>query len=116
MADVTIYGIKNCNTMKKIFGWFDRNDVAYDFHDYKKQGIDEAVIKNAIDSFGWEKVINTRGMTWRKVDQSVKDTMGNEKALGFAAEKPSAIKRPLIVSGKDMIFGFDEDALQSLLG
>lgn len=115
MADVVIYGIKNCNTMKKTFDWLDKNGVAYTFHDYKKQGIDPGVIKRAIDEYGWDKVINTRGMTWRKTDPVVREGMNDKSALEFAAEKTSAIKRPLVVCGDDILLGFDEDTFAKRL-
>ncbi len=113
MSDVTIYGIKNCNTMKKTFDWFDDAGIAYDFHDYKKQGIDADVVKRAIDLLGWDMVINTRGMTWRKVDDATKATMNPANALKLAEEKPSVVKRPLVTKGDEIVLGFDEDGYKT---
>ncbi len=67
MSDVIIYGIRNCDTMKKAFKWLDAHGVSYSFHDYKKDGVPENVIKSAIDAHGWEAVLNRRGTTWRQL-------------------------------------------------
>lgn len=112
MAKPVIYGIKNCNTMKKTFDWFDDNGLEYEFYDYKKQPVDTAVIKRAIKEYGWDKVINTRGMTWRKVDEDTKQAMNDDNAVHLAVEKSSVIKRPLIVAGDDVLLGFDDASLR----
>lgn len=103
-----IYGIKNCNSMKKAFDWFDERNIAYDFHDYKKQAPDADVIKKAINAKGWDVVINKKGTTWRKLTDAEKEGMDAEKALDVALQNPSIIKRPLIVNGTDFVIGFDE--------
>ena len=116
MAKVTVYGIKNCNTMKKAFDWLDAHDVEYDFHDYKKEGADADVLRRAIAEHGWENVINRRGMTWRKFPETVKNAMNEDSAVDAALEKPSVIKRPLVVSGDGVHLGFDEDDFSRLFG
>lgn len=108
MADITIYGIKNCNTMKKAFTWFDDNGIAYDFHDYKKKGADMTVIEQAVTEHGWEKVINRKGMTWRQLPDDVKNDMDEAAALELVNQKTSVIKRPLITYRGKIILGFDE--------
>ena len=70
MSTPVIYGIKNCDTMKKAFKWFESQDIQYDFHDYKKLGVDEDVLVMAIKQCGWDNVINRRGTTWRKLPES----------------------------------------------
>lgn len=110
MKKATIYGIKNCDTMKKAFQWLDQQGVAYDFHDYKKATPDADVLKDAFARFGWENVINRKGTTWRGLPEDVRDGMTEKKALKLAAENPSVIKRPLIVAGGEMLLGFDASA------
>ena len=93
-----IYGIKNCDTMKKAFKWLDEKGVNYTFHDYKKEGVDEDVLKAALDQHGWENVINRRGTTWRQLPKDIQDSMNDKKAVQVALDKPSIIKRPLLVN------------------
>ncbi|MEM6780752.1 MAG: ArsC family reductase [Pseudomonadota bacterium] len=104
-----IYGIKNCDTMKKTFQWLDDQGIDYDFHDYKKLGADEDVLKSAIDQHGWEKVINQRGTTWRKLDDDIKNSMNAAKAIEVAVDYPSIIKRPLLAHNDNIHLGFDAD-------
>lgn len=111
MADITIYGIKNCDSMKKTFRWMNDNDVEYGFHDYKKSGADVSVLKRAVDQHGWEVVINKRGTTWRKLDDAVKEQMDERLAITIALDNPSIIKRPLIVQNGTVYIGFDADKL-----
>jgi len=111
MGKVHIYGIKNCNTMKKTFDWFDENGIEYEFHDYKKGGFDEGIFNKAIKTHGWNAVINTRGMTWRKVEDDVKSSINDNNAVELAACKTSVIKRPMIVTNDDILLGFDVDTL-----
>ncbi|MEM7650819.1 MAG: ArsC family reductase [Pseudomonadota bacterium] len=102
----TIYGIKNCDTMKKAFAWLEDKGVSYDFHDYKKDGVDERVLNDALIQHGWEAVINRRGTTWRQLPDNVKDTMDDTKAVGIALDNPSIIKRPLLLRDGEIHFGF----------
>lgn len=113
MSAATIYGIKNCDTMKKTFRWMDENGVAYDFHDYKKEGANISVLKKAIDAHGWEIVINKRGTTWRKLDDAMKEQMDERLAITIATDNPSIIKRPIIVQDDKVMVGFDADKLCS---
>ena len=108
MAKVTVYGIKNCDTMKKAFQWLDKRKVAYDFHDYKKEGADEAVLKRAIQAHGWDSVINRKGTTWKKLPEKQRESMTEKSAMAAAVENPSLIKRPLITHAKGVTLGFDE--------
>ncbi len=111
-----IYGIKNCDTMKKAFLWFETQDISYDFHDYKKLGAVEDVLKDAIAQHGWETVINRRGTTWRKLTDEVKAAMNDEVSVSVALEHPSMIKRPLIVVDADIVLGFDVDVYAAKFG
>lgn len=116
MAKPIIYGIKNCDTMKKTFQWFEKHNIDYDFHDYKKLGTDKAVISKAFDAFGWEEALNRKGTTWRKLPEDVREGMTKAKAMKIALENPSILKRPLIMKGDDMVLGFDEAAWAKKLG
>jgi len=105
----TIYGIKNCDTMKKSLKWLEERDVDFTFHDYKKSGIDEGVITQALSEHGWENVINRRGTTWRKLPEDVQAAMNDENAIALAHENASIIKRPLLVHGGKTYLGFKPD-------
>jgi arsenate reductase len=115
MTPHKIYGIKNCDSTKKTFVWLDKHGVAYDFHDYKKSGADEAVLKAAIKAHGWENVINRKGTTWRALPEKLRTDMTEKSALAAALDNPSLVKRPLIVSGKDILLGYDEAQFKTLL-
>ena len=113
---IEIYGIKNCDTMKKAFRWLDDNNVEYRFHDYKKEGLNSSMAKAWIDQLGWEKVINKRGTTWRKLDEDTKNSMNNEKAIQTIVDQPSMIKRPLLIQSDAIYLGFNiEEYAQKLL-
>lgn len=116
MTDTTLYGIKNCDTMKKAFKWLEANTVEFTFHDYKKQGIDEDVLRDAVKQHGWESVINRRGTTWRKLPNDVKETMDDVAALRVAAENPSIIKRPLLVYQGNITLGFKDAEYAEIFG
>lgn len=109
-----IYGIKNCDTMKKAFNWLDENGIDYDFHDYKKEGADEAVLKQAITKHGWDSVINRRGTTWRKLPEDVKESMNEADAIAVALENPSIIKRPLLVTNEKTYLGFKPETYSEI--
>lgn len=102
-----IYGIKNCDTMKKSFSWLDNHGITYQFHDYKTIGIDEKTLRKWIKKVSWEKLINRRGMTWRKLNEKQKSQLTEEKAISLMISQPTLIKRPLIDTGKVILLGFD---------
>ena len=109
---VRIYGIRNCDTMKKTFAWLDAHGVDYEFHDYKASGVPKAKLKDWAERVGWEKLPNTRGTTWRKLN--VKDVNG-ARALALLEQNPSAIRRPVVEIGADLVIGFDPRALERCL-
>ncbi len=94
---IKLYGIPNCDTMKKARAWLAEHGIDYEFHDYKKEGIDEATLRGWIDQVGWETLLNRRGMMWRKLPQAVRDHMDEQKAIAVMLETPSIIKRPVLV-------------------
>ena len=114
MSDIKIYGIKNCDTMKKAFKWLDENSIEYVFHDYKKEGADLTALKQAIKDHDWETVINQRGTTWRQLPDDIKTAMNNENALKIAEENPSIIKRPLLIAENKSYLGFKLDTYSEI--
>ena len=103
---ITIYGIKNCDTMKKAFAWLDKNGVAYEFHDYKKSGADQATLARFSKKLGWEGVINRAGMTFRKLPEKDKEGLTESKAMKLMLAQPSMIKRPVLDLGGKLLVGF----------
>jgi Spx/MgsR family transcriptional regulator len=108
---LTLYGIPNCNTVKKARTWLDENGVAYTFHDFKKSGIDEATIQQWLTQHPWEKLINRAGLTWRGLDDTTKSSItDNTSAIALMQAKTSVIKRPVLVKDSKFIcLGFDEN-------
>src|SRR3546814_11853082 len=111
-VSTTIYDIKNCDTMKKARAWLGQKDVAYQFHDYKSQGIDRAHLERWIDAAGWETVLNRAGTTFRKLDDATKADLDREKAIGLMLEQPSMIKRPVLEADGKIIVGFKPELYQ----
>lgn len=107
---MTLYGIKNCNTVKSAVDWLKKNNVEFEFHDYKKSGITADKLKDWSKQVGWESLVNKRGTTWRQLDEAVQSKITNERAaIELMKEKTSVIKRPLIEEkGKVILLGFDE--------
>lgn len=105
-----VYGIKNCNTVKKALNWLDENGQEYEFHDYKKSGISEEKIGEWQNAVGWEPLINKKGTTWRKLDDNVQKSITTpESASKLMQDNTSLIKRPIIESESSIILGFDND-------
>jgi len=112
---IIIYGIKNCDTMKKAFGWLDSHGVAYSFHDYKKEGIDRQRLEAWCKALGWEAVLNRAGTTFRKLPDKNKAGLDAGKAIKLMLEQPSMIKRPVLDLGRKLLVGFKpEDYGQAL--
>lgn len=113
---ITMYGIPNCDTIKKARKWLEEHGVDYRFHDYKKAGIDENVLRDWLRELGRDKLINTRGTTWRRLPENERADLDDDKALALLQTNPSLIKRPLLDTGADKLLGFDPDRYrQSLL-
>jgi Spx/MgsR family transcriptional regulator len=104
---ITIYGIKNCDTMKKAFAWLDKHKVEYAFHDYKSKGIDKAKLEAWAKKAGWETVINRAGTTFKKLPDKDKESVTEKKAIALMLAQPSMIKRPVLeLSGGKILVGF----------
>ena len=107
---IRLYGIPNCDTMKKARRWLDERGVAYSFHDYKKQGLDEALLRGWVAKLGWERLVNRQGTTWRKLPAEVREGLDVEGAIAVMLANPSLIRRPLLDTGEALYLGFSEAA------
>ena len=105
----TLYGIRNCDTMKKAWTWLDQTGVAYDFHDYKKAGIDRAHLERWASEVGWERLLNRAGTTFKKLPDADKEGLSEKKALALMLAQPSMIKRPVLEVGGKLLVGFKPD-------
>jgi arsenate reductase len=104
---ITIYGIKNCETMKKARAWLDKRGIAYDFHDYKTAGIEPGRLEKWEKNVGWEKLLNRAGTTFRKLPDKDKNGLDARKALALMLAQPSMIKRPVLdLGGGKLLVGF----------
>jgi arsenate reductase len=110
----TIYGIKNCDTMKKARAWLDEHGIAYSFHDYKTAGIDGARLAGWSSKVGWEKLLNRAGTTFRKLPDAKKQRLDERHALSLMSEQPSLIKRPVLEHGGAVIVGFKPEVYSKL--
>ena len=112
---IKIYGIPNCDAMKKARRWLQANGVEYDFHDYKKLGVPEKKLKTWVKQAGWETILNKRGTTWRKLDDELKHNIDNASAIKIMLDNPSIIKRPVLESNQLLLIGFKEDEYRQLI-
>jgi len=106
---ITMYGIPNCDTIKKAKKWLEANGVDYEFHNYKKEGISKAKLKDWCKQVDWGILLNRRGTTWRKLDNTTKESINKTLAIDIMTEETSIIKRPVIEIGDNIIVGFSED-------
>ncbi len=104
-----LFGIKNCDTMKKAFAWLDANGIAYEFVDYKKAGIVQSHLPDWNRRAGWKVLLNTRGLMWKKLSDEERTDVDEAKALTLMAKYPAMIKRPVLDTGKTLLVGFDAD-------
>ena len=103
---ITIYGIKNCDTMKKALAWLDQHGVAYAFHDYKAAGIERGRLETWSREVGWETLLNRAGTTFRALPDKDKDGLTETKAIALMMAQPSMIKRPVLDVGSELLVGF----------
>ena len=113
---VTIYGIKNCETMKKARAWLEAHDVAYTFHDYKSAGIDRLSLESWVRAAGWETLLNRAGTTFRKLPERDKERLTEKKAVALMVAQPSMIKRPVLDVGGKLHVGFKPEQYQRVFG
>jgi arsenate reductase len=112
---LTIYGIKNCDTMKKARAWLDERGLEYAFHDYKSAGIDRARLEGWAKKVGWEALLNKAGTTFRKLPDKDKEGLAEAKAIKLMLAQPSIIKRPVLDIDGRLLVGFVADAYQAAL-
>jgi len=111
----TIYGIKNCDTMKKARAWLDGKGVAYEFHDYKKTGIARDRLEGWVRKVGWEALLNRAGTTFRKLPDEEKEGLTESKAIELMIAQPSMIKRPVLEAGGKLLVGFKPEQYETLV-
>lgn len=111
---IKIYGIPNCDTMKKARHWLDQHGIDYQFHNYKKDGLKEQLLLSWVAKLGWEVLLNKRGMMWRKLDDATKANIDRDSAIRVMLETPSIIKRPVLDTGKGLYVGFKESDYQAI--
>lgn len=113
---VTLYGIANCDTIKKAKSWLTSHDIEFHFHDYRKQGLDPTLLQQWVNESGWETLLNKRGSTWRSLSDKVKNGLDNESAIAVMLDHPTIIKRPLLVKGNKRHVGFSDANYSQIFG
>lgn len=113
---VTMYGIPNCDTIKRAKDWLDAHGVAFDFHDYKKAGIDRARLEGWVDELGWEVLLNRAGTTFRNLPEDERAGLDAKKAVALMLAQPSMIKRPVLDLGDRRIVGFTAEVYAAAFG
>jgi arsenate reductase len=112
---ITLYGIKNCDTMKKARSWLDAHEVRYALHDYKAAGVDPAVLAYWCGEVGWETLLNRAGTTFRNLPENQKQNMNERKAMTLMVAQPSMIKRPVLEYRKRLLVGFTPEVYEQVL-
>jgi arsenate reductase (glutaredoxin) len=113
---ITLYGIPNCDTVKKARAWLDARGVAHAVHDYKKAGVDVAALDRWVDAVGWEVLLNRAGTTFRKLPDADKAGIDRAKAIALMVANPSVIKRPVVEGAGPLLVGFKPEAWQAAFG
>jgi len=112
----TLYGIPNCDTMKKARQWLDANGIDYHFHDFKKAGLPEPLLLEWVERLGWEPLLNRRGMMWRRLEAERKAHIDRQGAVQIMLETPTIIKRPVLDTGRSLHVGFSAAEYQRIFG
>lgn len=102
----TLYGIKNCDTVKKARSWLDANGSDYQFHDVRIDGLDKTLVKQWLKALGWEQLVNKRSTTWKQLDPALRETMNDSNALATIVDNPTLFKRPLLAKDQQFYVGF----------
>lgn len=108
------YGIKNCDTIKKMKKWLDEQGIEYRFHDYRTDGLDRSLLEAFEAELGWEALLNKRGTTFRQLSDEQKNTLNRDSALTLMLEQPAMIKRPLLAHNQSYHLGFKPDQYQAI--
>lgn len=109
-----MYGIPNCDTVKKARAWLGERGIEYTFHDFRKNGVNPVWLRAWVDEFSWETLVNRKGTTWRKLPEETRENMDEAIALVVMEEQPSIIKRPLLDMGTRHVVGFSPDSYREL--
>lgn len=112
---ITLYGIPNCDNVKKARKWLETNGIDYRFHDFRKEGLDAKQLKRWTDALGWETVLNRKGTTWRQLPEDVRNAVDAKSAAKLMLEQPTLIKRPVLEQGNQVRCGFSEAEYQAAL-
>lgn len=112
---ITVYGISNCDTVRKARHWLEQHQLDYRFHDFRKDGIDTKLIKQWLQTSDWSALLNRRSRTWCELQDSDKSNLSESKAIKLMVANPSLIKRPVLASSGHIIIGFDQSAYQAQL-
>lgn len=110
---IMLYGIKNCDTIKKAKQFLDKQQLTYQFHDYRVEGVTQALLETFSAQLGWQNLLNTRGTTWRQLPAAEKADINEERALQLMLAQPALIKRPVLVKGNEFLLGFSDSTYQS---
>ncbi len=110
----TLYGISNCDTIRKAKKWLDANGVEYAFHDYRKNGLERDLLEGWAKELGWEALLNKRGTTWRKLPDEIKNSVNESSAIELMLEQPAMIKRPLLATDSIKTLGFSDKQYSEL--
>ncbi|MBS0471057.1 MAG: ArsC family reductase [Proteobacteria bacterium] len=113
---ITVYGIKNCDTMKKARAWLDSHGVAYAFHDYKSAGIEREKLEAWAKKAGWEVLLNRAGTTFKKLPDAERQNVTEKKAIALMLAQPSMIKRPVVEKGATLLVGFKPENYEKAFG
>ena len=111
---ITLYGIKNCDTVKKARRWLEDHGIDYQFHDFRQDGIEYKQISEWVEKCGWEAIVNKRSTTWRGLSDKDKNIKSNQQAIDLLLINPTLIKRPITFSDKTLLIGFNEDEYKKL--
>ncbi len=113
-AAIKLYGISNCDTIKRAKAWLEARGVDYEFHDYRKQGLPRDLLETMEFALGWDNMLNRRGTTWRALPDALKQNIERDSALAAMLDNPALIKRPILLSGRGYDLGFSDASYQEI--
>ena len=111
---IKLFGIPNCDTIKKTKKWLEQNNIDYTFHDYRKDGISTEMVSDFCQQLDWQQVLNKRGTTYRQLDDATKESLTAESVIALLVEHPAMIKRPILQKGNELYLGFKAEQYQSI--
>ena len=114
MAEIVLYGIANCDTIKKAKSWLQARDIEFDFHDYRKQGLEVDLLRHLVDGLGWESMLNRRGTTWRSLPETTRDNIDEAGAIEAMHQFPALIKRPILAKNGSLFLGFSTQQYEEI--